>query len=131
MKLLSVLVFFVCVLPAKAQASEQVGHIDSLIRVASDRRVFNGNITVPQHGPELSKFSAVPTNSMRKPVITKSKSDGTLRHLNSPIPLQVTPPILSASTTNKSYHLSDTAAQMITALNYTVTTSLTVSTTIN
>jgi len=41
------------------------------------------------------------------------------------------PPVLSAKTITKSYHLRDTTAQMITALDYQVTTLLRVSTTIN
>jgi CubicO group peptidase (beta-lactamase class C family) len=50
MKLLPVLVVLIGMVPAKAQISQQVKNIDSLMRVASARRIFNGNILVARHG---------------------------------------------------------------------------------
>lgn len=53
MKLLSLLALFIGILPAKAQTRQQVDNIDSLMRVANARRIFNGNILVARHGKTI------------------------------------------------------------------------------
>jgi DNA-binding winged helix-turn-helix (wHTH) protein len=77
------------------------------------------------------KFSQVWTdNKTKHPAIILKEKD-TLNNQGLTAPADNPPPTLSASTQTKFYHLSDTTARMITALDYQVTTTLSLSTTLN
>lgn len=81
--------------------------------------------------PTAKKIRQVAANSKIPPIIIhlKNRSNESTQSLTELA--ENHPPVLSAKTDIKSYHLRDTTAQMITALDYQVTTLLRVSTTIN
>ncbi|MDB5156434.1 MAG: hypothetical protein JWR50_1141 [Mucilaginibacter sp.] len=81
--------------------------------------------------PAAKKITLIAANSKISPLTIhlKNRDNESTRAL--PVPAENHHPVLSAKADTKSYHLSDTTAQMITALDYQVTTQLRVSTAIN
>jgi DNA-binding winged helix-turn-helix (wHTH) protein len=81
--------------------------------------------------PATKKFSYVRVDSKTASLTTRRTNTNNASDKALPTPADHPRPIFSGSTETKSYHQKDTTAQMITALDYQVTTTMSVSTSIN